>query len=168
MPSLAQSHSSPNKKDRKPSAVVLGKRYVSPAKRNEKYEEVENVIDQVYADICNGVSKFDCMQKLQKGVYGKELTKRNAYEYYNAAFDRLAVNSDIEAEKLRNLLYSRYETLLEEAIKKDDIYNARGVLDSMAKIFLGVRENQTNIQLNNNSDGITINFGFDKPDENKF
>lgn len=166
MPSLAESHSSPNKKDRKPSAVVLGKRYVSPAKRNEKYEEVENVIDQVYADICNGVSKFDCMQKLQKGVYGKELTKRNAYEYYNAAFDRLAVNSDMEAEKLRNLLYSRYETLLEEAIKKDDIYNARGVLDSMAKIFLGVRENQTNIQLNNNSDGITINFGFDKPDEN--
>lgn len=166
MPSLAESHSSPNKKDRKPSAVVLGKRYISPAKRNEKYEEVENVIDQVYADICNGVSKFDCMQKLQKGVYGKELTKRNAYEYYNAAFDRLAVNSDIEAEKLRNLLYSRYETLLEEAIKKDDIYNARGVLDSMAKIFLGVRENQTNIQLNNNSDGITINFGFDKPDEN--
>lgn len=166
MPSLAESHSSPNKKDRKPSAVVLGKRYISPAKRNEKYEEVENVIDQVYADICNGVSKFDCMQKLQKGVYGKELTKRNAYEYYNAAFDRLAVNSDIEAEKLRNLLYSRYETLLEEAIKKDDIYNARGVLDSMAKIFLGVKENQTNIQLNNNSDGITINFGFDKPDEN--
>ena len=46
------------------------------------------------------------------------------------------------------------------------MYNARGVLDSMAKIFLGVRENQTNIQLNNNSDGITINFGFDKTDEN--
>ena len=160
MPRLAESHSSPNKKDRKPSAVVLGKRYISPAKRNEKYEEVENVIDQVYADICNGVSKFDCMQKLQKGVYGKELTKRNAYEYYNAAFDRLAVNSDIEAEKLRNLLYSRYETLLEECVNKGDMYNARGVLDSMAKIFLGVRENQTNIQLNNNTDGITINFGF--------
>lgn len=166
MPRLAKSHSSPNKKDRKPSAVVLAKGFVSLKKRNEKYQEIENVLDQVYADICNGVSKFDCMQKLQKGVYGKELTKRNAYEYYNAAFDRLAVNSDIEAEKLRSLLYSRYETLLEECVKKGDMYNARGVLDSMAKIFLGVRENQTNIQLNNNSDGITINFGFDKTDEN--
>ena len=166
MPSLAESHSSPNKKDRKPSAAVLGGRYVVPNKRAEKYQEVENVIDQVYSDICNGVSKFDCLQKLQKGIYGKEISKRNSCEYYNAAFNRLAVNSDIEAEKLRNLLYSRYETLLEEAIKKDDIYNARGVLDSMAKIFLGVKENQTNIQLNNNSDGITINFGFDKPDEN--
>lgn len=166
MPSLAQSHSSPNKKDRKAKAAVLGGRYVVPNKRAEKYQEVENVIDQVYADICNGVSKFDCMQKLQKGIYGKEISKRNSSEYYNAAFDRLAVNSDIEAEKLRNLLYSRYETLLEECVKKGDMYNARGVLDSMAKIFLGVRENQTNIQLNNNSDGITINFGFDKTDEN--
>lgn len=160
MPSLAESHSSPNKKDRKPSAVVLGKRYVSPAKRNEKYEEVENVIDQVYADICNGVSKFDCMQKLQKGVYGKELTKRNAYEYYNAAFDRLAVNSDIEAEKLRNLLYSRYETLLEECVNKGDMYNARNILDSISRIFLGADKPTTAIQINNNKDGITVNFGF--------
>lgn len=166
MPRLAASHSSPNKKDRKPSTVVLGNRYVTPSKRAEKYQEVENVLDQVYVDICNGVSRFDCMQKLQKGVYGKELTKRNAYEYYNAAFDRLAVNSDIEAEKLRSLLYSRYETLLEECVEKGDMYNARGVLDSMAKIFLGVDKPQTAIQINSDKEnGITVNFGFSKNDE---
>ena len=158
---LAASHNLPNKKDRKVKITKTPKGYI---KLSTKYQEAEDVIDQVYTDICNGVSRFDCLQKLQRGAYGKEVKKRQANYYYSAAFDRLAINTDIEAEKLRNLLYTRYETLLEEAVKRNDIFNARGVLDSMAKIFLGVRENQTNIQLNNNSDGITINFGFQKDD----
>ena len=57
------------------------------------------------------------------------------------------------------------------------MFNARATLDSMAKIFLGIRDgNHTNIQVNSDKDGgITINFGFDNNtvdgeiiDEDKF
>lgn len=157
---IAASHSLPNKKDRKPKPSKASK---GMAVKYTEYEEVEEVIDKLYCDICNGVSKSDCMKKLMLGVYGKEMKKRNATEYYKAAMNRLAVNADIEAQELRNLLYSRYETILEECINKGDMFNAKGVLDSMAKIFLGVdNKPQTAIQINGSNDGkVTVNFGFD-------
>ena len=64
-------------------------------------------------------------------------------------------------EKLKDVFYSRYETILAECMKRNDLFNARATLDSMAKIFLGIRDNQTNIQVNSDKEGgITINFGF--------
>lgn len=163
---LSPSHSKQSKMERKAKRT--------PTKNGmptltDAYNKADDLVSQCYVDIANGVSRSVVIDKIVKGAYkGMErpLAPRTAANYYNAALDRFAVDTDIEAEKLRKMFYGRYESLLEEAIKKNDIYNARGVLDSMAKIFLGVRENQTNIQLNNNSDGITINFGFDKPYEN--
>ena len=46
-------------------------------------------------------------------------------------------------------------------MKRGDVFNARATLDSISKIFLGVKDNQTNIQVNSDKEGgITINFGF--------
>lgn len=161
---LAKSHSEASKKDRKAKKTPAS---MGMPTLTDAYNKADDLVSLVYVDIANGVSRSDCLQKLQLGEYGnKPYKKRQSAEYYNAALDRFAVDCDVEAEKLRNLFYGRYESILEECIRKGDMYNARGVLDSMAKIFLGVRDNQTNIQLNNNSDGITINFGFDKLDEN--
>ena len=160
---LSKTHSLPSKKDRKPKPYGSTKGNVIKAK---EFNEAEGIIDKLYADICNGVSKFDCLQKLESGFYGKTVSKRMAFNYYNAAFDRLAINADVEAERLRQLLFSRYESLLEDAVTKGDIYNARGILDSMAKIFLGVDKPQTAIQINSDKEnGITVNFGFSKNDE---
>lgn len=164
---LAKSHSNQSKRGRKAkkNPPIVG----GVPTLTEAYNKADDLVSLVYVDIANGVSRSDVIEKITKGLYDgmeRPLAARTAANYYNAALDRFAVDCDIEAERLRNLFYGRYESLLEECIRKGDMYNARGVLDSMAKIFLGVRENQTNIQLNNNSDGITINFGFDKPDEN--
>ena len=162
---LAKSHSLPNKKDRKPKLYSTSKGITI---KNKEYYEAEEILDQLYCDICNGVSKSDCMQKLSSGVYGKELKPRNAADYYNAALSRLEYNADIEAKQLRDLLYNRYETVLEECMKRGDVFNARATLDSISKIFLGVKDNQTNIQVNNNSDGkIVVTFGFNenKPED---
>lgn len=163
---LAKSHSMPSKKDRKP------RYYTTPTGRLlnlEEYNETEKVLDKLYYDICNGVSRSECMQRLRNGTYGKEMKKRNATDYYNAALARLEFNADLEAKQLRDLLYNRYETILEECMKKGDVFNARATLDSIAKIFLGVKDSQTNIQLNTSKDGgITINFGFgENKSENK-
>lgn len=159
---FAKSHGLPNKADRKPKRMKNGNCLTATA---VKYEENDRIVDNVYVDICNGVSRYDCLQKLQVGAYGKEIKLRKAQDFYNAAFNRLAINADIEAEKLRQLLYSRYESLLEECVKKGDMYNARGVLDSIAKTFLGTDKPQTAIQINNNKDGITVNFGFTNNNE---
>jgi hypothetical protein len=137
--------------------------------RSVTFNMIDDIIDCVYVDICNGVSRSDITQKLMKAMYEpqkREITYRQANEYYNCALDRMHYNTDLEHAELKDIFYNRYEALLEAAVKKNDIYNARAVLDSMAKIFLGMDKQQNNIQINNNKDGITIHFGFSKDDDN--
>jgi len=136
----------------------------------ESYNKADDLVSLVYVDIANGVSRSDVIQKITKGVYDgmeRPLAKRTAANYYNAALDRFAVDCDIEAERLRNMFYGRYESLLEECIRKGDMYNARGVLDSMSRIFGVERKTpETAIQINSDKEnGITINFGFNKEEE---
>lgn len=130
----------------------------------DKYNKADNLVSLVYVDIANGVSRSDVIEKITKGVYeGMErpLAARTAAYYYNAALDRFAVDTDIEMEKLRDMFYGRYETILADCMARGDMFNARATLDSMAKIFLGVRDKETNIQINSDKEnGITINFGF--------
>ena len=141
--------------------------------RSSLFNNVDDVLDEVYADICNGVSRSDIVQKLMGGQYEnqkgqqKNMTYRTANEYWNCALDRMHYNTDIEQAELKDIFYNRYEALLEAAVKKGDIFNAKGVLDSMAKIFLGVDKQQNNIQINNNKDGIVIKFGFSNDDESE-
>jgi hypothetical protein len=138
--------------------------------RSALFNTADDVLDEVYCDIANGVSRSDITQKLMKGLYEPQkrgMTYRTAQEYYNCALDRMHFNTDVEHAELKDIFYTRYESLLETAIKKGDIFNAKGVLDSMAKIFLGMDKQQNNIQINNNKDGITIKFGFSKDDEDE-
>lgn len=159
---LAKTHGEKSKKERKAKKTPAKDGRVPTL--TEDYNKADDLVSLVYVDICNGVSRSDVIQKLQLGEYGnKPIKARQSAYYYNAALDRFAVDTDIEAEKLRDMFYARYETILAECMKRNDVFNARATLDSMAKIFLGVRDgNQTNIQVNSDKDGgITINFGFD-------
>lgn len=158
---LAKTHGEKSKKVRKAKKTPASKGCPT---LTEDYNKADDLVSLVYVDICNGVSRSDVIQKLQLGEYGNKPYKaRQSAYYYNAALDRFAVDTDIEAEKLRDMFYARYETILAECMKRNDMFNARATLDSMAKIFLGIRDgNQTNIQVNSDKDGgITINFGFD-------
>ena len=158
---LAKTHGEKSKKVRKAKKTPASKGCPT---LTEDYNKADDLVSLVYVDICNGVSRSDVIQKLQLGEYGNKPYKaRQSAYYYNAALDRFAVDTDIEAEKLRDMFYARYETILAECMKRNDVFNARATLDSMAKIFLGIRDgNQTNIQVNSDKDGgITINFGFD-------
>lgn len=163
---LSPSHSLRSKKDRKAKKTPTSNGMPT---LTEKYNKADDLVSLVYIDIANGVSRSDCLDKLKQGLYGNKPYKaRQAALYYNAALDRFAVDTDIEAERLRNLFYGRYEALLEEAVKKGDIYNARGILDSMSRIFGVERKNpDTAIMINSDKEGgVTVNFGFDKKDEN--
>ena len=154
--SISSKHSLRSKVDRKTPGNNR------PRKDEVAFNTTDQTVEKIYCDIANGVSRSVCMQKLVLGEYGnRKIGARQAQNYYNAALDRFAVDTDIESEKLRNLFYGRYEALLEEAIKKGDIFNAKGILDSMSRIF-GVEKKvpQNAIQINGGDEKITINFGF--------
>lgn len=157
---LKEDHMLPSKLQRYKRAVIFRERAQSAL-----FNQTDDVIDKVYEDICNGISRAEITQKLMNKEYEVQKRKmgyRTANEYYNCALDRMHYNTDIEHARLKDIFYSRYETILEKAIKKGDLNIAKGVLDSMAKIFLGMDKQQNNIQINNNKDGITIHFGFSK------
>lgn len=161
---LSEDHLLPTKKQR----YKKGSTYLERA-HSALFNAADDIIDDVYVDIANGVSRSDITQKLMNGLYSsqkgqqKNMSYRQAQEYWNTALERMHYNKDIELDKLRDVFYSRYEALFEEAVKKNDIYNAKAILDSMSKIF-GIEQKAPNtaIQINNGGDDkIVINFGLD-------
>lgn len=160
--SLSPTHSRASKKNRK--MIDNGKPIQNVMTQELKYNKSDALVEKCYVDIANGASRSDVIQKLCDGIYTDfKYSRRQAQNYYNAALDRFAVDTDIEAEKLRNVFYGRYESLLNDAIEKGDIYNARGILDSMSRIF-GVEKKmpQNAIQIQGGDDKIVINFGLDE------
>lgn len=162
---IAKSHSNKSKSERKAKRTPASKGMPT---LTDKYNKADDLVSQCYCDIANGVSRSVVIEKITKGIYegmDRPLAARTAANYYNAALDRFAVDTDIEAERLRKMFYGRYESLLEDAVNKGDIYNARGILDSMCRIFGIEKKDVPVVNLNTNGD-IKISFGFDKKDDN--
>jgi hypothetical protein len=160
---LSEDHLLPSKVQR----YKRGETYLERA-RSALFNNADDVLDCVYVDICNGVSRSDITQKLMKGLYEPQkskMTYRTANEYYNAALDRMHFNTDVEHQRLKDIFYNRYESLLEEAVKKGDIFNAKGVLDSMSKIFLGGDATKNKIEINSKDGQVVIKFGFNDDDK---
>ncbi len=160
---LSEDHLLPSKVQR----YKRGETFLERA-RSALFNNADDVLDCVYVDICNGVSRSDITQKLMKGLYEPQkskMTYRTANEYYNAALDRMHFNTDVEHQRLKDIFYNRYESLLEEAVKKGDIFNAKGVLDSMSKIFLGGDATKNKIEINSKDGQVVIKFGFNDDDK---
>lgn len=155
-----------------PSKVKRYKRGHTFAERAQSalFNNADDILDLVYVDICNGVARSDITQKLMKGLYEPQkrgMTYRTANEYYNCALDRMHYNTDVEHARLKDIFYNRYESLLETAIKKGDIFNARGILDSMTKTFLGDDREKNKIEINSNNGEVVIKFGFNNDDNDE-
>lgn len=164
---IAKSHGNPDKDKRvaKPSSDGRG----GFMAKTKVYKAVEEVIDQVYCDIANGRTKTEIIKMLKDGHYGKTMQTRNAQDYYNAAVDRFCTEKNEQADKLRAIYFGRFETLYRDAIQKGDIYNANNILQSVCRIFglEAPKSPETAIQINNDKDGVTINFGFKKEEDIK-
>ena len=163
---IAKSHGSPDKKDR--VAKGGGNSKIGFITKTKVYKQVDEIIDQVYCDIANGLTKSEIINMLKSGHYGKSMQTRNAYDYYNTAVDRFCQEKNEELDKLRGIYFGRFETLYRDAIKKGDIYNANNILQSVCRIFglEAPKTPDTAIQINSGGDGgITVNFGFKKDEE---
>lgn len=159
---IAKSHGEKSKRNRKVKPNPTG------MAKTKEYDRVEETVNKVYCDICNGFSKSDILQKLQEGLYDNiPVKQRQAYDYYNAAMDRLALDSDIEEKEMKNMFYGRYESILKEAIEVGDRISARNILDSMAKIFLQKNDTSSICINGGNDSSVTITFGFNANNDTK-
>ena len=115
-------------------------------------------------DIINGVSKSDILTKLVGGLYEHQentLSRQRAYYWYNLAVERIGTDSEDRLEVKRQVLWSRYEMLYNDCVQSGNIITAKGVLDSMAKVFGLQAPEQKELTL---KDAI-INFGFETAEE---
>ena len=167
MSNFAESHSLPTFKERKAAKLATGK-----GSNLEDWMKADQLVSLVYVDLANGVTKSEVIEKFGKGLYEgqkKPIKKRTAIDYINAAYQRMQYDFEAKAEEMRADLYTKLMTVYADAIQKNDRYNAVQALNSLMKLTgVAMDKPQTNIQLNANKEGVTINFGFSdkKDDEN--
>ena len=164
----AESHSLPTFKERKAAKLKSGKRT-----KIKKWLQTDEIITEVYVDLVNGMTRSDVMEKLMKGYYenqNKALGARTAQDYIAAAYQRMRYDFEAQAEEMRADLYSKLISVYADAVKANDRYNAIQAVNTIMKLTgIAMDKPQNNIQINNNKEGITINFGFSsdkKDDEN--
>lgn len=143
--------------ERKSKAFFNGKKA-----KTKKYQEIEDLIAAITADIVNGVSRSDIITKLKEGMYEEQsqpYKESTAVNYYWAGTKRLREDREEDIEVLKDKLYSQYYQLYADAMLVGNTIGAKSVLDSIAKLFIG---DTKNVNLNGKLDEkINISFGFD-------
>lgn len=162
MSNFAESHSLRTFKERKAAkgnAVAM-----------EKWLRADKIVDEVYVDLCNGLTKSDVVQKMAEGLYehqnGKAIKERTAVDYLRAAMQRMAYDYEKDAEQLRADLYTKLTAVYADAVEHNDRYNAINALQTLMKLT-GVAMDKPHTQVNLNTNGdIKISFGFGNDKEN--
>lgn len=150
---LSLAHYQPKAKDRKTTSRTAAK----------EFKRVDTIIDQIYCDICNGLTKDDIIAKTLKCMYDGQTgtpKKCTAVRYYSAAIARIQGNMDEIDKNLAATLYTRYEMLFNESLKKGDLRLSRDLLNDMSRIFGPERDKTLTVQANNSEQILRISFGF--------
>lgn len=158
----AESHSLPTFKERR-AAKKGGTNF-------ERWLRADKIVDEIYVDLCNGLTKSDVIQKMSEGLYenqnGKGIKERTAIDYLNAAQQRMAYDFESQAEEMRADLYTKLLSVYADAVQKNDRYNAIQAVQTIMKLTgVALDKPQNNIQVNANKEGIQISFGFKKDEE---
>ena len=164
MSTFAMEHSLPTYEQRK-AAKAKKKGGVAKA-----WIRADEMVSEVYVDLCNGLTKSEIIEKVTKGLYEhqtKPLSVRSAGDYLDAAYRRMHYDFEAKAEDMRADLYSKLMTLYHDSVMANDRSNAIQVIDRIMKLTGCALEKgqQNNIQVNATKEGITINFGFKKDEE---
>lgn len=152
------------KGERKSKAFFNGK-----SAKSKEYQEVEDLLALIICDIVNGIQRSDIIKKLQEGLYEGQTKKyalSSAQKYYWTATQRIKEDRETDIENLKDTLYSQYYSLFADAVSSNNTFVAKQILDSIAKVFVDKSDKKNvDVQVVNNKEGITINFGFQDNDE---
>ena len=156
---LALGHYQPKAKDRKTTSRTAA----------AKFKRVDTIIDQIYCDICNGLTRDDVISKALNRLYeGQTGTPKRdtAVRYYNAAIARIQGNMDEIDKNLAATLYTRYEMLFNESLKKGDLRLSRDILNDVSRIFGPERDKTLTVKADTNEKVLRISFGFSDDTKN--
>ena len=156
---LALGHYQPKAKDRKTTSRTAA----------AKFKRVDTIIDQIYCDICNGLTRDDIISKAMNRMYeGQTVTPKRdtAASYYKAAIARIQGNMDEIDKNLAATLYTRYEMLFNESMKNGDLRLSRDILNDMSRIFGPERNKTLTVQANSSEQILRISFGFSDDNNN--
>lgn len=131
--------------------------------------EKDELIELMWIDLCAGVSRYQIMLKLDRDAYTgyetSKLSQATKYKYLQLAYGKCEGELQEEREKLRNLFYSRFLSVYEEAMENRDRQNAIRALDLASKIAGVYAEEKKDITISGDIKA-TINFGLEE-EENK-
>lgn len=132
--------------------------------------EKDELIELMWIDLMSGVSRYQIMLKLERDAYEgfktSKLSRASKYKYLQLAYGKCEGELQEERAKLRELFYSRFLSVYEEAMENRDRQNAIRALDLACKIAGAYAEEKKDITLRGDIKA-TINFGIgeDKEDE---
>lgn len=164
MSNFAKSHGLPTYQERK--AALKAKE----SSVRKSWMEADHIVDQVYCDLCNGISKSDIILKFANCQYDgqkKSIGLRTAQDYIAAAVDRLHYDMEADMKDLRADLYGKLLNVYNDALEHNDRYSAIGAITTIMKLCgVGNDKPQTAIQINSDKEGgVTVNFGFEKNED---
>lgn len=159
MARIAEEHSLPTFKER-----YAAKRCKDP-NSIKKWLAADQVVDQCYCDIVNGLAHSEVIRKLTEGLYEGQtrgIQKAYAKKYLDAALQRLHYDFESQMEDIRADLYAKILSVYNDAMKNNDRYNAVNALNTLMKLTgASMDKPQTAIQINGSEDGkVVVNFGF--------
>lgn len=133
------------------------------AQARREYDLMDALVVEVANSIACGYSRLECVKALMEGnVYQSQkhtYDRAKAYDIVAVAFQRFNDISELKREDLRNMLIARYDALYENSFELGDYKTAKGVLDSVAKLFNLQQEQKQEVTIDNNTNQINIRFG---------
>lgn len=130
------------------------------AKQKHHYH-FQHILEQVWADLVNGLSNHEIRQKLQNDLYDEPTShfkKSWHYKIIAEAYKELSMELAENRDKQRVLFYNRLLALYNDSVEHNDRQVALGTLKEFAK-FANLYEDVQKLEVKGN---LTIDFGFDE------
>lgn len=129
----------------------------------KEYDRVECLLDEISADVCNGLTFSEIMLHLKQNdryENQKKPVKHNtAVEYIEAVKSRMALDRNRDIEQVKDALYTQYLNLYREALEAGNLITAKAVLDSLVKLYGIDKSPAAAVQINTDKESVSINFG---------
>lgn len=144
---------------------------------NRKMKEAKmNTLNEMHYDVLKGMTKYRVRRKFLDGGYtlpdtdkadmskdGRNLERRFT-NYWNDMIENFGEEFEDNREALKAKFIARYTYLYEQALNKNDLKDAKAILDSIVRLTGADEPIKSDINLNGE---ISIDFGFnqEKDDE---
>lgn len=125
--------------------------------------EKDEVVDKMYQDVLNGLSKREIKNKFLGGEYPVPTAgtlrseERKFFRYWNSMLEQFGEEFEGSMKDLKAKLIARYTYLYERCMAGNNLKDARSVLDSIVKLTGADAPQKQEIELK----GFTIDFGLD-------